>query len=324
MVNNKNNFSVSSSNNLCILDHFRNSKILRGNLSMSISQQLAKPQSNNQYIVAPQSLTEAMEYAKLISSSNFCPTNMKGKPGDVLIAMQMGAEVGLSPMQALQNIAIINSRPCIWGDAALALVQASPLYVSHREWEEGSAEHGTLIAYCAVIRKGSDEYIKSFSQKEAEKAGLWKKAGVWQQYPSRMLQMRARSFCLRDKFADALRGLSVREEVEDYDIDKTYHHSKVVSISPKVNAIEQVLNEYDHDAFMSAVSDINNCSNEEDLRKVFTEAYKNPKIVCNIQAKNNLVKVKDERKLKIGREEFLAEYDAVTGEVSEDSKEVSQ
>jgi hypothetical protein len=31
-----------------------------------------------------------------------------------------------------------------------------------------------------------------------------------------MLQMRARAFVLRDAFADVLKGLSIREEVEDY------------------------------------------------------------------------------------------------------------
>ena len=41
------------------------------------------------------------------------------------------------------------------------------------------------------------------------------KKGPWQQYPYRMLQMRARSWGLRDGFADALKGMQVREEIED-------------------------------------------------------------------------------------------------------------
>ncbi len=44
----------------------------------------------------------------------------------VLVAMQWGAEIGLAPMQALQNIAVINGKPSVYGDAAMALVQASP------------------------------------------------------------------------------------------------------------------------------------------------------------------------------------------------------
>jgi len=55
----------------------------------------------------------------------------------------------------------------------------------------------------------------TFNQKDAEKAGLWRKQGTWQQYPKRMLQLRARAFAFRDAFADVLKGLQVREEIED-------------------------------------------------------------------------------------------------------------
>jgi hypothetical protein len=321
MGNDNNNPDLVSHSNVCSLVHFRSTKNHRSNLIMSMTQQLVT--HNNQYLFTPQNLTEAMDYAKMIATSSFCPKGMQGKPGDVLIAIQMGAEVGLSPMQALQNIAIINGRPCIWGDAALALVQVSPFYVSHREWEESTTDG--LIAYCAIIRKGSEEYVKSFSEKDAKKAGLWSKAGVWQQYPSRMLQMRARGFALRDKFSDALKGLSIREEVEDY---QEPQRPKVVPIIQtqtievkQISKQEQV--EYDHDEFMTAVSEINNCKNEDELRTIFTVAWKNPKIICNAQAKNNLYKVKEEKKLKLGREEFLADYDTDTGEVAQSSEEVA-
>jgi hypothetical protein len=55
----------------------------------------------------------------------------------------------------------------------------------------------------------------------AKRAGLLAKGGVWIQYPERMLKLRARGFCLRDAFPDALKGIKPREEVEDY-IDADY------------------------------------------------------------------------------------------------------
>jgi hypothetical protein len=51
---------------------------------------------------------------------------------------------------------------------------------------------------------------------DAKKAGLWGKAGPWQQYPGRMMALRARGFALRNAFADALRGLITAEEAQDY------------------------------------------------------------------------------------------------------------
>ena len=321
--NNSDSISLCTTRNIRVLDHFRKH---RGNLSMAISQQgMTKTQPNHQYLVAPQTFTEAMEYAKLISASSFCPTNFKGKPGDVLMAMQFGAEVGISPMQALQNIAIINGKPCIWGDAALALVQSCPYYISHKEWEEGDINNGTLVAYCAVTRKGSEEYIKSFSQADAIRAGLWKKPGVWQQYPARMLQMRARAFCMRDKFADALRGLSVREEVEDYHVESQVTQSKVIAMTPKpTNTIMQIANdteiEFNQDDFEEALNDFRNCKTKEELRTVFTAAYKNKRIVCDAKAKNLLVSAKDEKLAELERETFLAEYDNTTVEVAAEAE----
>ncbi len=161
----------------------------------------------------PTNLTEAIALSKLIAGSELAPKDFKGKPANCLIAMQMGAEVGLAPMQALQNIAVISGRPSLWGDAALGVVQVHPDYEWHKEFKEGLGE--TLQAVFQIKRKGHDMYQVVFSVADAKKALLWNKQGPWQTNPGRMLQMRARGFGLRDKFADALRGLSIAEEVMD-------------------------------------------------------------------------------------------------------------
>jgi hypothetical protein len=92
----------------------------------------------------------------------------------------------------------------------LALVQAHPAYESMSEKIEND------IAYCTIKRKGEEPHTSTFSVEDAKKAGLLGKQGPWTQYPKRMLQMRARGFALRDKFSDALKGLIVKEEAQDY------------------------------------------------------------------------------------------------------------
>jgi len=78
------------------------------------------------------SLEDAYRFANAICASGFAPRGME-KPEAVLVAIQLGAEIGLSPMAALQNTAVINGRPAIYGDAALALVRGSGLLVSYKE-----------------------------------------------------------------------------------------------------------------------------------------------------------------------------------------------
>ena len=164
------------------------------------------------FSLVPKTLSEAMELAKLIANTSMVPNDMRGKAGDVLVAIQMGAEVGLKPMQALQNIAVINGRPTIWGDALIAVVKAHPCC----EWISESFDDASQTAVCETKRRGEASTFRTFSMADAKTAQLAGKKGPWQQYPKRMLQMRARGFCLRDVYPDVLKGLSVAEEAQDY------------------------------------------------------------------------------------------------------------
>lgn len=160
--------------------------------------------------IVPKTLDEAMAFAQMIAKSDLAPKDFRDKPANVLIAMQMGAEVGLSPMASIQNIAVINGRPSIWGDSMLALCQVHPEF-------EGIDEHfdekGSAI--CTVRRRGYEPHTQVFTLQDVVTGGYANKSGPWQTSKKRMMQMRARAFALRDRFADALRGLCMAEEAMD-------------------------------------------------------------------------------------------------------------
>ena len=161
------------------------------------------------------SFEDAFRFSKMVAASEFAPKDFRGKPESCMLAIQHGSEVGLSPMQSLQSIAVINGRPTIWGDAALALVQSSPVCEYVREFTEGEGE--ALVAVCEAKRRGYPQpTVVRFSMADAKRAGLAGKSGPWSQYPARMLTLRARGFALRNAFADALRGLITAEEAQDY------------------------------------------------------------------------------------------------------------
>jgi hypothetical protein len=158
---------------------------------------------------------DAFRFAKMVATSDFAPKDFKGKPESCLLAIQHGSEAGLSPMQSLQSIAVINGRPSIWGDAALALCMASPVCEYVREHIEGDGDQA--VAVCEAKRRGYEKPTAArFSMADAKRAGLAGKQGPWTQYPRRMLQLRARGFALRDAFPDVLKGLVTAEEAQDY------------------------------------------------------------------------------------------------------------
>ncbi len=122
-------------------------------------------------------------------------------------------------LPVLQNVAIINSRPSIWGDLAIALARRHPACVSISETISGEGDK--MVAKCVVRRRngsGAEESVeRTFSVDDAKGAQLWGK-NIWKQYPKRMLQMRARAYAIRDALPDALMGLAMAEEMQDAEV----------------------------------------------------------------------------------------------------------
>lgn len=158
----------------------------------------------------PTTLQEALEFSKILAESELVPKDFKNKPGNVFVAIQMGKELGVPPLQALQGIAVINNRATVWGDLMWALV------TSHPEFEDAKEDVTDTGATVTLKRRGRSPVTVTFTKADAEKAQLWGKAGPWQNYPKRQLQWRARTFAARDLFPDALKGMISAEEASDY------------------------------------------------------------------------------------------------------------
>jgi hypothetical protein len=168
-------------------------------------------------------MDDLYRFATAVSKSGLAPKGIE-TPEAIFVALEMGLEVGLPMMAALQNIAVINGRPAIWGDAQLAVVRSTGELALFEEWYEEAGKRlprnpatftDATTAVCRVQRQGYEPAETAFSVSDAKRANLWGKAGPWTQYPARMLKHRARSFALRDQFGDALRGLRTVEEVQD-------------------------------------------------------------------------------------------------------------
>lgn len=187
--------------------------------------------------IVPQDIDQVFRLAKAVDAARWAPKSYLLDPkkpdagydlNRIVLGIMHGMELGLTPIAALQSIAVINGIPSIYGDGALAIVQASGLLEDFREEpmvEQIKAADGTEKARvmgfrCTVKRRGIASFITStFTLEDAQKADLLSKPGPWQQYRPRMLQMRARAWALRAGFADVLRGVAFAEEAQDIVID---------------------------------------------------------------------------------------------------------
>lgn len=163
----------------------------------------------------PQSFDEAWKVSDLLANSSFVPSTFKGKPQDVMAAIALGKELGFPTMQSLQNIAVINGRPTIWGDLFRALILSRPDLLKFDE----TFHEETQTANCHIRRRMKNgiemSFYGSFSVEDARNAGLLGKDN-YKKHLKRMLKHRALGFCGRDAYADALKGIGLAEEQQDY------------------------------------------------------------------------------------------------------------
>ena len=172
-------------------------------------------------LFSPELAPHYMGLANSLAKSTMVPKQFQGKPQDLFIAMAMGYQLGLSVEQSIQDIAVINGKPGVYGDALLGIC------LSHPDFEDITEtpilKDKSVVGYeCTVRRKFMAPTSRPFTLEMAKKAGLLSKPGPWTQYPERMLQMRARAFALRDAFADALKGIKSADEILDYIEDAEY------------------------------------------------------------------------------------------------------
>lgn len=161
----------------------------------------------------PASISELKQFATFMADSSLVPKEYLNNVPNCMVAMMMGRELGLSPMQSLQGIAVINGKPSVWGDALWALVMSHPEFGGFEEIPE-EGKHTTKLV--RIKRGVSMTSVGIFSMEDARNAGLLDKNTPWKTYPRRMLMWRARTYAARDLFPDALKGLTTYEEMQDY------------------------------------------------------------------------------------------------------------
>lgn len=177
--------------------------------------------SNNQLTIqgsAPVVQFETLfKTADVFAKSQIVPTAFRGKPADVFVALQWGTELGLQPMNALQNIYVVNGRPTLSAQVMMGLLKGRADY--------GGAEiqSSPTSAKCTIKRIFKNGTVETqtgeFTIEQARAAKLTGKDN-WVGYPQQMLEARAIAFAARKAYPDVLAGVYTSEEVQDFEEPK--------------------------------------------------------------------------------------------------------
>ena len=152
-------------------------------------------------------LTERMTYAKALAAASLLPPAYRSQPANVLLAMEYGDALGLSPIAAIQGVNVIDGKP----SASASLIGALVRRAGHRLRVETSPD-GTS-ARATIIRHDDPEFpfTCTWTMERAQAAGLTGK-GAWRTYPEAMLKARAITEVARDACPEVLSGVQYTPE----------------------------------------------------------------------------------------------------------------
>lgn len=203
--------------------------------------------------IQAKTLNDLYRVSKMLCASGILP-KAYDTPEKVATAITLARELGLKPLSAMKNIAVINGSPSIWGELPLGIVRNSGLLEKIDEFcidkdykpigfENKNIDADIFAAVCVIKRKNEDSRSFYYSAQDAAKNP---NSGnqVWKSYRSVMMKRRARAMALKDVFGDLLGGVSIAEY--DHDTIPTHTSDRINRSVPtasveKVTALNEML-----------------------------------------------------------------------------------
>jgi hypothetical protein len=178
-------------------------------------------------IYAPGTLDAKVEYCKLLSDSGLLPDAYRGKPANVLYALEYGEVLGVPAMAAITGIHIIKGKP----SASAGLVGALVRKAGHKLRVKGDDTSAR-----AVIIRTDDPGFEFVSEWTLDRAVTAKLCTLrdgkpyardskgdptsWEKYPAAMLKHRAVTEVARDACEEVLFGLHYTPEELGAEVDE--------------------------------------------------------------------------------------------------------
>lgn len=216
----------------------------------------------------PSNLPELYQLSETLSHSSMIPQALRGKPADIAIVLMTGRELGLSVMQSLRSIHVINGRGVLSSDLIAGLCLRSPACKYFR-LVSSDAKAATYETH----REGSPEPVRlSFTVDQARQANLTGK-DTWKAYPDAMLRARCAAALARAVYPDLVAGLYDTDEGDD--MRRTAREQQAPASEPvHVTVVEQQASDEPDEADARISAAIANASSVPDLNKIASQLAK--------------------------------------------------
>ncbi|MGC0364782.1 hypothetical protein ABH922_002766 [Rhodococcus sp. 27YEA15] len=174
-----------------------------------------------------EAMSAAFDLAEKLCNTQLVPTLYRGKANDATAAILYGAELGLNPIQSLQQIFVVHGMPSIYARTMVGLMKSK----GHKVWTEESTDESVTVS----AQRHNESHIETstWTMERAERAGyvptIDEKTGKhatnangrlignekYLKDPQAMLYAKAASEVCRKIAPDILLGIAyTREELE--------------------------------------------------------------------------------------------------------------
>lgn len=167
----------------------------------------------------PRDTAEMFRYAQFLANSNLIPRALYKQPNDILVVLLKGQDLGLTPMQSISGINVIDGKAEVGALMMVSMIRKSGMC---EQWRLVFSD-ATRAVY-TTKRRGDDEATTfEYTIEEAEQANLTRKGGTpekvarspWNTQRRTMLRRRCQSFLAREVYPDICAGLYDHDELRE-------------------------------------------------------------------------------------------------------------
>lgn len=168
-------------------------------------------------------MNKAYKTAAVLAKSDFVPDTYKGKPENVLLAMDIASRAGYSLFLVMQNLYIVKGKQGWSGQFCIAAISACGKFTPLKFVDVDVGGGG---CYATAVRLSDNEVCCSpaITMELAKNEGWIDKSGSkWKTMPEQMARYRAAAFFARTFCPEVLFGLQTVDEIRDVngnDIEK--------------------------------------------------------------------------------------------------------
>lgn len=164
---------------------------------------------------APANISDAWRISEGLSKSEMIPKDFQNKPHNVMVAMMVSHDIGLSPFTVMQNLCVIHGRPRWFVKFLIAQANRAGIFSAPIDWRVTGKGKDLVVEAYATLKANGVTVSVSCSLAEASAEG-WTRNPKYATMPEQMLRWRSAGRLI-DLYCPEV-SLGIKTEVDEEEV----------------------------------------------------------------------------------------------------------